>query len=344
MSKLPDGKSVSALRDFYTQQKLQLNGLADLLDEPWKSHFTELKAQYDAVLSALPPSDQVPAALDAQIQLQGLFSCLAQANSLVAMLTSSMNGMKQTLATTMEVEIEKRVLDGQLFPKETLGAKVAAALAEKLTAGEFIAKEDHVNLCGEARKLAFAEGQAAVRAELEARGLMAAYLARPAYQRNDYLGWIMRGQRDSTRQKRLAQMLAELMRIKQGIAIAGTHGKTTTTSLTASLLAEAGLDPTFVIGGVLNSWGSNARLGQGEYLLAEAGAPEKKLAGADSMVPFAGSDFWVADLGLEFLHWPQQRLSKKEMRRSRFCAASPSSPPRAIGSSYWCRKASCLPR
>ena len=67
-----------------------------------------------------------------------------------------------------------------------------------------------------------------------------------------------------------AQMLAELMRFKRGIAVAGTHGKTTTTSLTASLLAEAGLDPTFVIGGVVNSWGSNARLGQGDYLLAEA--------------------------------------------------------------------------
>jgi UDP-N-acetylmuramate--alanine ligase len=67
-----------------------------------------------------------------------------------------------------------------------------------------------------------------------------------------------------------AQMLAELMRIKQGIAIAGTHGKTTTTSLTASCLAEAGLDPTFVIGGRLNSAGANARLGQGEFLVAEA--------------------------------------------------------------------------
>ncbi len=67
-----------------------------------------------------------------------------------------------------------------------------------------------------------------------------------------------------------AQMLAELMRIKQGIAIAGTHGKTTTTSLTASCLAEAGFDPTFVIGGRLNSAGANARLGQGEFLVAEA--------------------------------------------------------------------------
>jgi UDP-N-acetylmuramate--alanine ligase len=67
-----------------------------------------------------------------------------------------------------------------------------------------------------------------------------------------------------------AQMLAELMRLKQGIAIAGTHGKTTTTSLVASCLAEGELDPTFVIGGRLNSAGANARLGSGEFLVAEA--------------------------------------------------------------------------
>jgi UDP-N-acetylmuramate--alanine ligase len=67
-----------------------------------------------------------------------------------------------------------------------------------------------------------------------------------------------------------ALMLAELMRLKQGIAIAGTHGKTTTTSLVASVLAEGGLDPTFVIGGRLLSAGANARLGKGDFLVAEA--------------------------------------------------------------------------
>lgn len=67
-----------------------------------------------------------------------------------------------------------------------------------------------------------------------------------------------------------AEMLGELMQLQRGIAIAGTHGKTTTTSLVACLLAEGGLDPTFVIGGRLNSAGSNARLGHGEYLVAEA--------------------------------------------------------------------------
>src|SRR5260221_11405766 len=67
-----------------------------------------------------------------------------------------------------------------------------------------------------------------------------------------------------------AEMLGELMRFRQSIAVAGTHGKTTTTSLVASVLAEGGEDPTFVIGGRLKSAGSNARLGAGRYLVAEA--------------------------------------------------------------------------
>ncbi|MGA0571764.1 UDP-N-acetylmuramate--L-alanine ligase [Variovorax sp. VNK109] len=79
----------------------------------------------------------------------------------------------------------------------------------------------------------------------------------------------------AAREKRIpivprALMLAELMRLKRGIAIAGTHGKTTTTSLVASVLAEAGLDPTFVIGGKLNSAGANAKLGTGDYIVVEA--------------------------------------------------------------------------
>jgi UDP-N-acetylmuramate--alanine ligase len=79
----------------------------------------------------------------------------------------------------------------------------------------------------------------------------------------------------AAREKRIpvvprALMLAELMRLKRGIAIAGTHGKTTTTSLVASVLAQGGLDPTFVIGGRLNSAGANAKLGSGDYIVVEA--------------------------------------------------------------------------
>src|SRR5574341_2695837 len=67
-----------------------------------------------------------------------------------------------------------------------------------------------------------------------------------------------------------AEMLAELMRLKYGVAIAGTHGKTTTTSMAAHLLAQAGLDPTAVVGGKVNTFGSNAKLGKGDYMVVEA--------------------------------------------------------------------------
>ena len=81
-----------------------------------------------------------------------------------------------------------------------------------------------------------------------------------------------------------AIMLGELMRLKRGIAIAGTHGKTTTTSLVASVLAQGGLDPTFVIGGRLNSAGANAKLGQGEYLVAEADESDASFLNLSPMI------------------------------------------------------------
>jgi UDP-N-acetylmuramate--alanine ligase len=81
-----------------------------------------------------------------------------------------------------------------------------------------------------------------------------------------------------------ALMLAELMRLKQGVAIAGTHGKTTTTSLVASILAHGGLDPTFVIGGRLNSLGANARLGSGDYIVVEADESDASFLNLNPMI------------------------------------------------------------
>ena len=81
-----------------------------------------------------------------------------------------------------------------------------------------------------------------------------------------------------------AMMLAELMRLKKGIAVAGTHGKTTTTSLVASVLAEAGLDPTFVIGGRLTSAGAHARLGQGEFIVVEADESDASFLNLQPMI------------------------------------------------------------
>jgi UDP-N-acetylmuramate--alanine ligase len=111
-----------------------------------------------------------------------------------------------------------------------------------------------------------------------------------------------------------ALMLAELMRFRQGIAVAGTHGKTTTTSLITSLLAEAGLDPTFVIGGLLNSTGSNARLGAGNYLVAEADESDASFLylkpmysvvtniDADHMDTYQGDFTKLRQTFIEFLH------------------------------------------
>jgi len=113
---------------------------------------------------------------------------------------------------------------------------------------------------------------------------------------------------------RRAEMLAELMRFRYGIAVAGTHGKTTTTSLIASLLAEGGLDPTFVIGGRLNSAGSNARLGAGEYLVAEADESDASFLhlapmiavvtniDADHMETYGGDFARLRQTFVEFLH------------------------------------------
>lgn len=111
-----------------------------------------------------------------------------------------------------------------------------------------------------------------------------------------------------------AEMLAELMRYRHGIAVAGTHGKTTTTSLVASIYAQAGRDPTYVIGGLLNSSGSNARLGQGPYLIAEADESDASFLHlqpltsivtnieADHMGTYQGDFGRLKDTFVDFLH------------------------------------------
>lgn len=113
---------------------------------------------------------------------------------------------------------------------------------------------------------------------------------------------------------RRAEMLAELMRFRHGIAIAGTHGKTTTTSMVTSVLAEAGLDPTFVIGGKLNSAGTNAHLGASRYLVAEADESDASFLhlqpmvsivtniDADHMSTYGGDFEKLKQTFIDFLH------------------------------------------
>ena len=111
-----------------------------------------------------------------------------------------------------------------------------------------------------------------------------------------------------------AEMLAELMRFSNGIAVAGTHGKTTTTSLVASIMAEGGFDPTYVIGGKLNSSASNAKLGSGQYLVAEADESDASFlylqpmlavvtnVDADHLSTYGGDFNRLRNAFVEFLH------------------------------------------
>ncbi|HET8711882.1 MAG TPA: UDP-N-acetylmuramate--L-alanine ligase [Spongiibacteraceae bacterium] len=113
---------------------------------------------------------------------------------------------------------------------------------------------------------------------------------------------------------RRAEMLAELMRYRHGVAVAGTHGKTTTTTMIATVFAEAGLDPTFVIGGLVNSAGSNARLGESRYLVAEADESDASFLHlqplvsvvtnieADHMDTYGGDFSVLKKTFIEFLH------------------------------------------
>jgi len=113
---------------------------------------------------------------------------------------------------------------------------------------------------------------------------------------------------------RRAEMLAELMRFRHGIAVAGTHGKTTTTSLIASIYAQAGLDPTFIIGGLLNSAGSNAKVGKSDFLIAEADESDASFLHLQPMVSvitnieedhmdtYGGSLEKMKDTYVDFIH------------------------------------------
>ena len=122
--KLPtDPKDVAALKTFLEQVRSQVCGMADVLKEPFKSHFNELKNQFDSALSKLPPSEQVPAAMDAHQDLIGLCSCLCSASSLVTALSQKLNGMEEGFASALSSAVDVR-------------------LAASLAGGEFVKKAD----------------------------------------------------------------------------------------------------------------------------------------------------------------------------------------------------------
>jgi hypothetical protein len=176
--KIPtDLKDVKAIREFLTNIRTQVCGMADFLSEPWKTHFNDLKKHYDDAIAALPPTDAVPAALEANHHLACFYSCLANANALANMLGSALDSMIRKNAETVTTalnsavggEIEKLVTAGTMFRKETVDGKITEAIGARVKAGELVEKETHTQLCTAAKDLGFKEGEKKVRDEITAK-------------------------------------------------------------------------------------------------------------------------------------------------------------------------------
>ena len=171
-----DPKDLKAVREFLTTIRTQVCGMADNLSEPWKTHFTDLKKHYDDALASLPPTDQVPAAMEANHNLSCFYSCLANASALASMLGSAMDTMVKknaetvatALASAVGADIEKQIAAGTLFKPEGIQIKLTAHVAELTKTGELVLKETLTQLCSEASRLGLEAGEKKVRDEVVA--------------------------------------------------------------------------------------------------------------------------------------------------------------------------------
>jgi len=172
--KIPsDAKDITAMRAFFTEVRQQMCSMADNLSEPWKTHFNGLKEHYDQALAALPPTDAVPAAMEANKHLSAFYSCLANANALCSMLGASMaSAVKDAdakLALALNSAVAKEVLAkiaaGELVAKADLAGLVAAALADRVKTGDFVEKATVLQLCSQATTTGLTQGEKKVRDE-----------------------------------------------------------------------------------------------------------------------------------------------------------------------------------
>lgn len=165
-------KDVKAVRKFYEDQRQALCSMADGLEEPLKGHFNTLKKKYDEVLDALPPTEQVPAALEAGRHLSALYSILSAANGLMCSLNSALNSVKTAGAALNSEAVNKAIQDkiatGELFPKSVFDSKVAAEVERLTKSGEYVSKATVQQLCSEAKSAGILEGENKVRQESQA--------------------------------------------------------------------------------------------------------------------------------------------------------------------------------
>lgn len=165
-------KDVKAVRKFYEDQRQALCSMADGLEEPLKGHFNTLKKKYDEVLDSLPPTEQVPAALEAGRHLSALYSILSAANGLMCSLNSALNSVKTAGAALNSEAVNKAIQDkiatGELFPKSVFDSKVTAEVERLTKSGEYVSKATVQQLCSEAKNAGILEGENKVRQESQA--------------------------------------------------------------------------------------------------------------------------------------------------------------------------------
>ena len=167
-----DPKDLNTIKEVLTSFRTQICAAADTLGEPWKGQFLALKGDYDKMLSGLPPTDQVPAALEANSQLSCLHAALSSATALSVMMGSAMasqagkgaEASAAQLASAVGAEIEKQIAEGTLFKAEGVEVKIA----ERIKTGDLVAKETCTQFCSAAKDLGLAEGEKKVRAEIAA--------------------------------------------------------------------------------------------------------------------------------------------------------------------------------
>jgi len=169
-----DAKNIGIIRKGYTEMSQSLCGMSDLLDEPFKGTYLTMKKGFDDFLAGLPPTDQVPAALDVNAMMQSMLSQMIGMSSMCSSFCSKMNEMKAgyagrveaavagALASGVDAEITRRITDGQLFDAAGVEAKIAGAKKD------LIPKTEAESLCSAARQAGITEGKAAAATEAQA--------------------------------------------------------------------------------------------------------------------------------------------------------------------------------
>ena len=170
---VPNAQQLAVIRQAFAGAQQLCSDAEQLLDEPFRSMFTSIKRQFDEKLTAMPPTEQVPAALDMNYQLQSLHWCLESLTQMVRTLNQQLSGMKTATASAITAAIEAQIKEGKLFNVEGLNSAVAAEVKRRTDAGEILPKDTVTQMCSTSEANGITKGEKKVRDELAAQAELA---------------------------------------------------------------------------------------------------------------------------------------------------------------------------